>query len=683
MSAELSPSLSRRDDQRLERLQRAATWIAAAAALGLLGVMPEPTAWTGWGGLVLLALLTPVGGQLRLASLRKAPAVLAPIGLVAALILGWDPGAVVGGVLALLLVTEALAAGPEGAPQRVPLFALFAALLACTLATTALLAPLLLLTGLACSAALLLATLREHDTALRSRQVTAPRQLLPLAGILGTGVALAALAFMALPRHPGRQAQVPVPTHRLVGYAETVQLGELLDALDDPTPLFRVAVEDTTGQSIPGPFHFRGVVLDHFDGRRWTATAAAGDPPPSVSQADAPVRQRYRFEPTAPPILVGVPRLEAISVRAEDLELAANGTLMHRGGPQLHGYQAWSQPDPWKPFADAVVDTEPPSDPVYLELPDDLHPEILALAERSTRALEGDEERTAALLGTLLDDYRYQRVPPAPLPDRPLEAFLLDHHTGHCELFATSLALLLRTQGIPSRVVNGFFGGEWNPVGRYWLVRHSDAHAWVEAWLPGQGWTSLDPTPAPQTAPTGLASALTDHASSQWTHRVLALDAEAQLEALSAPGAQLRRILEPEAGSPSLETPSQVADLIVSLLMVAVMLGALAWAWRRVGPWLAGERQRAEPASGEVERALRAGRRLLHHRGWHPPPHLPPAALAHWLEARAGPEAQAFGTLAQLHYQVRYGGDPDAEHSPAARASLKALRALPRAPEAR
>ncbi len=683
MSRDLTPTLARRDDQRLARLQRAATWICAAAALGLLGVLPTPAAWAGSFGLLALLLLAPTAGRLRLGTLRKVPLVLAPLGLLLALLTPLDPTAMVASILALLLVTEAAGAGGGSEPQRVPLFALFAALLACTLTTTALLAPLLLLTGLACACSLLLDTLCEAEGARRSRAVTAPRQLAPLVGLLAALLAASILAFLALPRHPGRGAQVPVPTHRLVGYAEQVRLGELLGALEDPTPLFRVSIEDATGAPLPGPFHFRGVVLDSFDGRTWSATTAAGSPPPSVDHSDAPVLQRYRFEPTAPPILVGVPRIEAISVPPGDLELASSGTLMHRGGPRVHGYSAWSTLASWAPLpAQPPRAPIPEPDAAYLGLPPDLHADIIGLAERATAGLDDDAERITALMALLADDYRYEHLPSAPLNDQPLERFLLREHAGHCELFATSLALLLRTQGIPSRVVNGFFGGEWNPVGRYWLVRHSDAHAWVEAWLPAQGWISLDPTPAPVAPASGLATALADHASSQWTHRVLALDAEAQLAALSAPGAQLRRILERQPAPPSLERPSRTTDLVVSLGLVMLALAAMIFGWRRMAPWLAGERKRAAPPTGEVERALRAGLRLLHQRGWRPPPHLPPGAAAQWVATAAGPAALPFGVIAQLHYRVRYGGDLDAEHAQEAREALRALRELPSCPEA-
>lgn len=78
-----------------------------------------------------------------------------------------------------------------------------------------------------------------------------------------------------------------------------------------------------------------------------------------------------------------------------------------------------------------------------------------------------------------------------------VEEFLTQRKSGHCETFATAMALVLREHGIPARLVTGFAGGERGPFGSYYLVRGRDAHAWVEAWCgPGYGWVAFDPTPA-------------------------------------------------------------------------------------------------------------------------------------------------------------------------------------------
>ncbi len=81
-------------------------------------------------------------------------------------------------------------------------------------------------------------------------------------------------------------------------------------------------------------------------------------------------------------------------------------------------------------------------------------------------------------------------------PAHPVEDFLFNQRAGHCEYFASSMVLLLRSQGIPARVVSGFLGADGNPLESFFVVRNSNAHAWVEAYVEGNGWITVDPTPA-------------------------------------------------------------------------------------------------------------------------------------------------------------------------------------------
>ena len=86
----------------------------------------------------------------------------------------------------------------------------------------------------------------------------------------------------------------------------------------------------------------------------------------------------------------------------------------------------------------------------------------------------------------------------------PLAYFLFTRRKGHCEYFASAMAVMLRSLEIPARMATGFQSGVYNPVSDLWLVRASDAHSWVEAWIPGRGWTTFDPTP-PDPNPPGFA----------------------------------------------------------------------------------------------------------------------------------------------------------------------------------
>ena len=86
----------------------------------------------------------------------------------------------------------------------------------------------------------------------------------------------------------------------------------------------------------------------------------------------------------------------------------------------------------------------------------------------------------------------------------PVSDFLFESKAGHCEFFASAMVLLLRSVNMPARYVNGFRSGEWNDIGQYYLVRHKDAHSWVEAFFYPIGWYPFDPTPQGFEEPPGF-----------------------------------------------------------------------------------------------------------------------------------------------------------------------------------
>ncbi len=89
--------------------------------------------------------------------------------------------------------------------------------------------------------------------------------------------------------------------------------------------------------------------------------------------------------------------------------------------------------------------------------------------------------------------FRYSLTPPR-LGLDSVDDLLFNTRLGFCGHFASAYVTLMRAAGIPARVVTGYLGGEWNAIGGYFLIRQSDAHAWAEVWLDGQGWVRIDPT---------------------------------------------------------------------------------------------------------------------------------------------------------------------------------------------
>jgi transglutaminase-like putative cysteine protease len=137
----------------------------------------------------------------------------------------------------------------------------------------------------------------------------------------------------------------------------------------------------------------------------------------------------------------------------------------------------------------------------YLQLPQ-LDPRIAELAAEITNGSTDWLDSARRIERYFQTNFRYSLELPAERAEDPLAHFLFERREGHCEYFASSMGVMLRTLGIPSRLVGGFAGGVENPLTGMHIVRSSDAHAWVDAYIPGYGWLEFDPSPR-KPAPVG------------------------------------------------------------------------------------------------------------------------------------------------------------------------------------
>ncbi|RPH77295.1 MAG: DUF4129 domain-containing protein, partial [Nitrospiraceae bacterium] len=130
----------------------------------------------------------------------------------------------------------------------------------------------------------------------------------------------------------------------------------------------------------------------------------------------------------------------------------------------------------------------------YLQVPVGSH-QVAELAQHVTQQATTPFGRMQAIQQHLLENYRYSLEGDTATLSHPLEEFLFTRKTGYCEHYATAMVVMLRTVGIPARLVTGFLATEWNEYGGYFTVRQRDAHAWVEVYFPYSGWIIMDPTP--------------------------------------------------------------------------------------------------------------------------------------------------------------------------------------------
>jgi protein-glutamine gamma-glutamyltransferase len=243
----------------------------------------------------------------------------------------------------------------------------------------------------------------------------------------------------------------------------------------------------------------------------------------------------------------------------------------------------------------------------YLELPAKLDPRISSLtANVLQRAGAGNGYDAArAIESYLRENYGYTLELKAGGPD-PLADFLFNVRTGHCEYFATAMAVMLRTHGIASRIVNGFLPGEYNDAAGAYTVRQSDAHSWVEVYFPQtNSWVTFDPTPPAGREPhvsSGLAAQLAKYSEAlelMWFQYVVGYDKQEQRSLITNLRRQLfdvqhesvARLNQARGALTSAIRPILAGLGMVTALLLAIFLTRrirrLGW-WRGLQVWNAG-----------------------------------------------------------------------------------------------
>jgi hypothetical protein len=306
----------------------------------------------------------------------------------------------------------------------------------------------------------------------------------------------------------------------------------------------------------------------------------------------------------------------------------------------------------------------------YLDLPDRVDARIPALARAMAGAAESDLTRARAIETALRRDYRYSLQGPDRETADPLADFLFTRRQGYCEYFASAMAVMLRTQGIPARLVTGFQSGEYNPITELWVVRASDAHSWVEAWMPGRGWSTFDPTP-PDPDPRGAgllarAGLYLDAAQIFWEEWVVGYDEGRQgtLADRMEQGARRMGIRWYDAFAAvqsGWKTYSRAANRTAAI-RAAIVAAAVLWVWLLGPPLVRLLRMRrrvdrVRRGQARVGDATLLYQRMLHilkRRGFQKPAWFTPAEFASSLPA--GPVGATVGEFTAAYNAMRFGG---------------------------
>jgi len=345
-----------------------------------------------------------------------------------------------------------------------------------------------------------------------------------VSGLVAIGtLVIGTLLFFLIPRFTaGYMSALNLQPTPMTGFSDDVTLGEIGQIQQNKAVVMRIKVEGdpTRAQDI----HWRGIALTNFDGKRWftpeadlTVVSPGGngaysfDPAPIESGEFYRLRYTALVEPMGTDAVFVAPRVEEISGRF------GNSPVPMIAGARPHSYLLADKTGSlFNPFHNEIktryqgessVPRVPPSDlrvagreypqeirDTYLQLPP-LDPRIRKLADDMTSHAKTPYDKAADIERTLKTRYTYTlNLTGSPGMD-PMAHFLFESKAGNCEYFASAMVLLLREERIPARYVTGFLPGEYNDIAGDYIVRASDAHAWVEVYFPGYSWITFDPTP--------------------------------------------------------------------------------------------------------------------------------------------------------------------------------------------
>lgn len=330
-------------------------------------------------------------------------------------------------------------------------------------------------------------------------------------------IPLMAVLFLIMPRIDSLWA-VPQQTHAAkTGVSESMSPGDFSRLAKSNETAFRVVFEN----DIPAnnQRYWRGLVFSYFDGRTWTRSKPNsfsesrmvdwyGNPKsnnrnPVIKRGES-IQYNVILEPTQQHWLYGLPYAEATQRgigETRDLRLVNQKPIRSR-----FQYSVKSTLD----FSANVKGLSEFRLKNYLQLPEGFNPRAI---QQANNWFEEVNRNPQDYIQKLLDFYHqsfvYTLEPPL-LGRDTVDEFLFSTQRGFCEHFASSFVFMMRAAGIPSRVVVGYQGGQLNSLEGFLRVSQADAHAWSEVWLPGQGWTRVDPTAAvaPSRIESGLNAAL-------------------------------------------------------------------------------------------------------------------------------------------------------------------------------
>jgi protein-glutamine gamma-glutamyltransferase len=392
----------------------------------------------------------------------------------------------------------------------------------------------------------------------RERRLARALSLAVLSVAIGA-ISVGSVLFFFFPRfNAGYLGRASFSPTLMTGFSDNVELGQIGEIKKNSQVVMRVQTGRPIGYD---RLRWRGVALSNFDGKRWTALEHGAQS--LVPGADGWIYLTDQSNPVdskAPGFYYTV-YLEPLATDAIFVPghpVSVKGNFSGEGGTSFYAlrrsyilrdamdslmnpfhnysamrYNGFSRLPALNVAKLRAAPTEYPQEisSVFLQLPN-LDPRIPVFAKEITKDAKTPFDQALAIESHLRNHFTYTLNLVGKTGEDPLANFLFVTKAGHCEYYASAMAIMLRTLGIPSREVNGFLPGDYNDLGGDYIVRASDAHSWVEAYFPENGWVVFDPTPAAAGSESGILTRLgryVDWVEITWSEWVVGYDFAHQL----------------------------------------------------------------------------------------------------------------------------------------------------------
>lgn len=497
------------------------------------------------------------------------------------------------------------------------------------------------------------------------------RQLAQQSGkALAWSLPLALLLFLFFPRLQGGFWALPQGNDAVTGLGEDMSPGSISQLSESDEPALRVRFDGPLPP--PSERYWRGPVLHDFDGYTWSRRPGLAPRPPQLRVSGAGYGYEVTLEPATHGVLIALELPVDVGTTGDytrytgDYQLLAARPLL-----QARNYRLISYPSnrDEAPLGTTLRNVD-------LRLPRERNPRSVALGQQLRDGAASDAAFVADTLDYLRGGgFEYTLTPPRSSLDS-VDDFLFGTRQGFCGHFASSFVTLMRAGGVPARVITGYLGGEWNPMGKYLLLRQSHAHAWAEVWLEGRGWTRVDPTVA--VAPERLTRDAFDLIGNAGRSAARALRATPWLGALvqsleavnawwqdSVLGFDFRR---------QLGLLQKLGFAERDWRAIALLLGGGASLWLAWIAWTLRDRLRPAQPDALARLWLQLERRLARV-GLQRQPHEGPLAFAQRVAALRPALATPLLDIARQYADLRYGagGSPSPQDLGTLRARIRAL----------